>query len=341
LGHELPAWQDKCPIQVHVGPQYGAGGTTSFMFQNGQPFGWKMSIQGSRERILDSVLPHEITHTIFATHFGGPLPRWADEGACTTVEHLSEKQKQHDMLYEFLTTQRGIAFNDMFAMKQYPADIMPLYAQGYSLARYLIAQGGKRKFIDYVGDGMATEDWTAATAKHYGFANLSELQTTWLAWVRRGSPEIARSAPQIAQASATASDLVPVSRPESMSQPNEPSQPNAGQTPVVFASVVADDSGKGWYSRVRDEAFARRKQQPEARASDDAAETAQSVDPIAAQTVTRPQPIGRPKQIVLEWARPVTYPGPAPRTQASARVLPSPLRGTAQLVPNFGKTMWR
>ena len=37
-------------------------------------------------RILDSVLPHEITHTIFATHFGQPLPRWADEGACTTVD---------------------------------------------------------------------------------------------------------------------------------------------------------------------------------------------------------------------------------------------------------------
>ena len=82
LGHELPPWRDKCPIQVHVGPQYGAGGTTSFMFQNEAPFGWTMSIQGSPERILDSVLPHEVTHTIFATHFGCPLPRWADEGAC-------------------------------------------------------------------------------------------------------------------------------------------------------------------------------------------------------------------------------------------------------------------
>ena len=67
-----------------------------------------MKIQGSRERILDSVLPHEITHTIFATHFGRPLPRWADEGACTTVEHASEKAKQDKLLIQFLLTDRGI-----------------------------------------------------------------------------------------------------------------------------------------------------------------------------------------------------------------------------------------
>jgi hypothetical protein len=116
LGHELPPWQDKCPITVNAGSHLGAGGVTQFMFQNGQPFGWTMSVQGSAERILDSVLPHEITHTVFATHFGRPLPRWADEGASTTVEHVVETSKQDRLLIEFLTTDRGIAFNNMFAM---------------------------------------------------------------------------------------------------------------------------------------------------------------------------------------------------------------------------------
>ncbi len=81
LGHELPEWSGPCPIRAEVAPHLGAGGATSFMFERGRPFGWQMSIQGSYERVLDSVLPHEITHTIFATHFGQPLPRWADEGA--------------------------------------------------------------------------------------------------------------------------------------------------------------------------------------------------------------------------------------------------------------------
>jgi hypothetical protein len=136
------------------------------------------------------VLPHEVTHTIFATHFGRPLPRWADEGACTTVEHVSEKSKQEKLLYQFLTTNRGIPFNKMFAMKEYPRDILPLYSQGYALARYLIALGGKPKFVDYVGAGMQSNNWTAVTNQFYGFHSLSDLQLSWLEWVRKGTPAI-------------------------------------------------------------------------------------------------------------------------------------------------------
>jgi hypothetical protein len=190
LGHELPEWNVLCPIKADVSPGLGAGGATSFVFQNNTPGQWTMSIQGSRERILDSVLPHEITHTIFATHFGRPLPRWADEGACTTVEHPSEKAKQDNFLIQFLTSDRGIPFSDMFRMKDYPRDILPLYSQGYSLARFFIEQGGKRKFAEYVGEGMRTNNWTATTAKFYGFNSLSDLQLTWVEWVRHGSPAL-------------------------------------------------------------------------------------------------------------------------------------------------------
>ena len=154
IGQPMPNWSRPCPIRAEVAPNLGAGGATSFVFDRGEVFGWDMKIQGSEERILDSVLPHEVTHTIFASYFRKPLPRWADEGACTTVEHSSERKKQQDMLISFLRTGHGIAFHDMFAMKEYPADVLPLYAQGYSLARFLIDQGGRQKFLDFVGDGM-------------------------------------------------------------------------------------------------------------------------------------------------------------------------------------------
>jgi hypothetical protein len=187
LGHQLPEWQGPCPIRADVAPNLGAGGATSFVFRGGVPTEWTMQIQGSRERVLDSVLPHEITHTIFATHFGGPLPRWADEGACTMVEHESEKAKQDRFLIQFLKSDKGIPFNHMFKMKDYPADILPLYSQGYSLARFLIQQSSKPKFVEYVGEGMRTGNWTNATRNHYGFNSLSDLQVTWLEWVRKGS----------------------------------------------------------------------------------------------------------------------------------------------------------
>lgn len=203
LGKELPNWGQKCPITVELGMH--AGGETSFAFVPGtsgrdRPIDWQMKIYGPHDRVLDAVLPHEITHTIFATHFGQPLPRWADEGACTTVEHESERKKNHAMLMDFLHAQpsRGLPFNRMFTMRQYPHDILPLYAQGYSVAKFLILQKGKQYFLDYIGKGLHNEKrghaltgWNSATSEFYEYDDLSDLQLAWLDWVRKGSSETA------------------------------------------------------------------------------------------------------------------------------------------------------
>jgi hypothetical protein len=215
LGSPLPNWSQPCPITAQVAENLGAGGATSFMFDGGEVYGWTMTIQGSLERILDSVLPHEVTHTIFASHFRRPLPRWADEGACTTVEHSSERGKQQQMLVTFLKTKRGIPFHSMFAMKEYPADVLPLYAQGHSLASYLIQQGGRQKFLNFVAAGLQAEQWPSVTKQFYGYNSLADLQNTWLNWVRSGSPAIQKPAPGPAPAGdALLADAGPRKRPE-------------------------------------------------------------------------------------------------------------------------------
>jgi hypothetical protein len=190
LGRELTNWSKPCPIKAIVAPRLGAGGATSFVFDNGQVFGWDMKVQGSRERVLDSVIPHEVMHTIFATHFRQPLPRWADEGACTTVEHSSEIAKQEHMLIDFLKTRRGIPFDAMFVMKEYPQEVLPLYAQGHSLARFLIDQRGKRAFLAFLADGMQHGNWRRAIDQHYGYDHLLALQNSWLDWIKAGRPQI-------------------------------------------------------------------------------------------------------------------------------------------------------
>jgi hypothetical protein len=191
VGKPMPNWYQPCVMTVQVGPHLGAGGATTFVFDHGEVFGWRMSIQGSAERVLDSVLPHEITHMVFASHFRQPLPRWADEGGATSVEHASEKNKYRQMLGQFLHTGHGIAFDKMFAMTEYPSDMMPLYAEGYSLAEYLIQSGGRRKYVEFLGDGLKDDDWTGAVQRHYGPKDLGTLQSTWLAWVNQGSPALA------------------------------------------------------------------------------------------------------------------------------------------------------
>lgn len=298
LGRELPRWREICPIRATIRPDLGAGGATSFYFQNGEPRGWTMSIQGPHHRILDSVLPHEVLHTIFATHFGRPLPRWADEGACTTVEHVEEKQRQHQMLYEFLTTNRGIAFNRLFAMKEYPSDVFPLYSQGYSLARFLIAQGGRQKFVRYVGEGMQTNDWPGTTRRFYEYDDLSDLQLTWLDWVRKGCPPLAGGS-QVALASAESS--VP--------QATEPqgTKPQANGRPAASTPNGKTDQGS-WYARTA--AASRNGTAPPAPQRPSGATPPAA--PPRREAVTRPQNFQQPGQVILEATRGGTLPGYAP-----------------------------
>jgi hypothetical protein len=199
LGEEMPGWSQPCPITARVAPRTGAGGATSFVFDHGEVFDWRMNIQGSRERVLDSVLPHEITHTIFASHFRKPLPRWADEGACTTVEHKSEVVKQERMLIDFLKNGRGISFSQMFAMTEYPSDVMPLYSQGHSLSQWLIESRGRKEFLAFLSDGMNDDNWPRAVERHYGFSNLGTMQDAWLEWVKAGRPHLSPDTSAITQ----------------------------------------------------------------------------------------------------------------------------------------------
>lgn len=293
LGKPLGPWADICPIEVHV--ESGAGGQTSFEFPvgGGHPRGWQMIVKGPPQRILDSVLPHEILHTVFATHFQQPLPRWADEGACTTVEHVSERQKHEQMLVEFLTTNRGIPFNEMYRIQQYPRDILPLYAQGHSVARYLIAQGGKQKFVQYVEEGMGTRNWPDATRRHYGFDNLSQLQLTWVDWVGRGSPPLdtaqtellaaRRDAPS-APAPRGSASIARVSSESPVPRNTEVGYPSGyGRGPRVAA-------GDGWYARQAEQALqatAARRPVPEA----------PDLPAVPAE------PSGDAPRTVIEWSR--------------------------------------
>src|SRR3954470_24431852 len=61
LGQEMPQWGKPCPLKVTV-TMNGSGGATSFAFDRGQILDIDMHIEGSLDRLLASVLPHEVTH---------------------------------------------------------------------------------------------------------------------------------------------------------------------------------------------------------------------------------------------------------------------------------------
>ena len=134
-----------------------------------------MQIEGARERLKNSVLPHEVTHTVFAHHFRQPVPRWADEGGSVYSEDDIERNRHDRLVVQVLNSGRGIQLKALFRMKEYPRDVMTLYAQGYSVSRYLVEKADRPTFLNFVAAGMQ-KGWDAAANEFYGFKNVDDLE---------------------------------------------------------------------------------------------------------------------------------------------------------------------
>lgn len=179
LGEELPPWPEPCRLKVTVG-KGSSGGATTFAFDSGRVLSRSMHADGSLDRILENVLPHEITHTILADHFRRAVPRWADEGAAVLSEDENERVRHDQVAREILQTPgRAMTLRKLFTLKDYPADVLVLYAQGFSVTDFLVARKDRNTFLNFVYRGSGGE-WDAAAQKHYGFRTIEELEEAWL-----------------------------------------------------------------------------------------------------------------------------------------------------------------
>ena len=139
------------------------------------------SVEGRLDRILSSALPHEVTHTVFAAYFGGPMPRWADEGASMLSEDRREHLRQDRIVQVSLDRRTDLALVKLFKLEEYPKDLLGFYGQGYSVSKFLIAMGGRPRFLKFVKDGME-HGWDASVKSTYNLADTRELDRAWRAW---------------------------------------------------------------------------------------------------------------------------------------------------------------
>ncbi len=187
LGKEMPNWGQKCPLNVKL-TMGGPGGATTFAFDRGAILEQEMTVEGDLERILNSVLPHEITHTVLAYHFRQPLPRWADEGSAVLSEDDRERRRHDDLVRQALAGGRGFRLRYLFELKEYPkssSDVMTLYAQGYSIVRFLVEKSSKPAFLNFLVDGTRY-GWDQALRNHYRIDRIEALEESWLQWMRQG-----------------------------------------------------------------------------------------------------------------------------------------------------------
>ncbi|AMV26687.1 ECF RNA polymerase sigma factor SigE [Gemmata sp. SH-PL17] len=219
LGKELPAWSKPCVIRFALGQ--AGGGATTFTFgdgANGVPTvtSMEMALSGEFLVVMTNALPHEVTHTVLASFFGKPLPRWADEGLSLLAESATE-QFNHDVrVRELLNAGRGIRLRVLVRMTEYPKDMIVLYAQGHSLTRFLAGRTkgvpvlmdvpvlgdlfkknaeneGRRRLLTFlhVGtQGNTAESWNKAAKEVYGFESIDDLEEAWLEWLKKPISEL-------------------------------------------------------------------------------------------------------------------------------------------------------
>src|SRR6516164_3918672 len=186
LGQEMPNWPQPCPLYVDVNMQ-GPSGATSFQFGQGQVLSMKMEIQGPLERLVRSVLPHEVTHTVFAFHFRHPVPRWADEGGSVLSEDDIERQRHDQLVRSIINKGQKIPLRTLMGLKEYPAQVMCLYAQGYSMTDFPVKRSNRQHFLGFVGRGTQA-GWDRLRR------NTSGTRTS-KRWKRHGSSSSATAAP--------------------------------------------------------------------------------------------------------------------------------------------------
>jgi hypothetical protein len=188
LGREMPPWNEPCPLKMTL-TMNGSGGATNFQFDHGQIFSQDMHIEGSLDRMIASVMPHEITHTVFAHYFRQPVPRWADEGGAVLSEDDLERGRHDKLVREILQTPgRAFPLRRLFGMTQYPRDVMVLYAEGYSVTNYLVGLNGKPAFLQFIAAGMQG-DWDSAVRAHYRFDSIEQLERAWVESLKKPRPD--------------------------------------------------------------------------------------------------------------------------------------------------------
>lgn len=252
LGKEMPPWRIPCRLRVQVSGA-GAGGATTFEFRDSYIY-QEMHIEGARERLKNSVLPHEVTHTVFAHHFRQPVPRWADEGGSVYSEDELERTRHDKLCKQILNAGDGIQLKALFQMKEYPRQVMVLYAQGYSVSKYLIEKSDRQTFLNFVATGMQ-KGWDNASREYFGFRNVDDLERNWIEHLKRvasgATEEVAsgrRPAPTPADGKLVVYDSSPPARPTF-----EPAPISRGASPAV-GSRDRTGSDVGWNRpRLRDE----------------------------------------------------------------------------------------
>jgi hypothetical protein len=138
--------------------------------------------------LVHAVLPHEISHILFASELGTVTPPlWADEGIAVLSETDSAKHAHERNLDNSFESGTWFSAEQLMTMKGYPANEHRdlFYAASVSLVEFLVSHGGSQRFLEFVRSASAS-GYEAALRRAFGISSYNQLDMLWSQHIRMG-----------------------------------------------------------------------------------------------------------------------------------------------------------
>ncbi|NQV24168.1 MAG: hypothetical protein HQ518_07345 [Rhodopirellula sp.] len=195
---DLKPWGRPCTIDVRTGQGRPAGATTiRYLPQSASAL--RIEVSGPLDEVIESVLPHEVTHAVLASIFGRPLPRWIDEGLAILSEGQNAQQRQRLLLRDMLK-RKPPRLRTLIASAEYPESpdhSRALYLVGFSLTEFLIGQHGRASVVKCLSSAVAADEegWETAVRNHFKYDSLETLEQAWKVWLDETAPAVTWTRP--------------------------------------------------------------------------------------------------------------------------------------------------
>ncbi|GIW88871.1 MAG: hypothetical protein KatS3mg108_3195 [Isosphaeraceae bacterium] len=185
----LAPWNPPCYLYLFpdagifaavTGQPADSPGFSTVGFLGGHVTARRINLRAGHPKLVDAVLPHEVTHVVLAEILGEvPIPRWADEGIAALSEPDAEQALRAGELADQIDSPQLFPIRDLLLMDYPDEHRWPLYyAQSISLTRFLVQLKGERIFLQFLRDA-ARHGYDVELARVYGFASIDDLEYAW------------------------------------------------------------------------------------------------------------------------------------------------------------------
>jgi hypothetical protein len=193
---DIYLYPNRTTYQKRTGQPDECHGFSTIGHEGGKVVSRRLNLHADQDQLIESVLPHELTHIVLADLFlDARPPLWAGEGLAALSESDVDQASRLALLGS------AIGSGELFHLSELMADQHPagnhweLYcAQSSSVARFLIDRATPARFIDFLR-GCKSSSLESELSRLYGITSLDELERLWLADARAKIPQSASTTP--------------------------------------------------------------------------------------------------------------------------------------------------